>query len=66
MIQDESYPRINLFKNKRCKGWWPVTAREKPEKDDDDESDDDDDERERLMLKVLLFVLSINWPKISI
>ena len=56
MIEDESYPRINLFKNKRCKGWWPVTAREKPDKDDDDdESNDDEDDMERLILKVLLY-----------
>ena len=25
--------RVNLFKNKRCKGWWPVVARESEDPD---------------------------------
>jgi len=28
---DGKVPTLNLFKNKRCKGWWPVAAREKDE-----------------------------------
>jgi hypothetical protein len=27
----EKVPTMNLFKNKRCKGWWPVAAVEKDE-----------------------------------
>lgn len=36
-------PTLNLFKNKRCKGWWPMHAREKEE--------GEDDKREKLILK---------------
>jgi len=28
---DGKVPTLNLFKNKRCKGWLPVAAREKNE-----------------------------------
>jgi len=28
---DGRVPTLNLFKNKQCKGWWPVAAREKDE-----------------------------------
>ena len=28
---DGKVPTLNLLKNKRCKGWWPVAAREKDE-----------------------------------
>ena len=31
MRTDGKVPTLNLFKNKRCKGWWPVAAREKDE-----------------------------------
>ena len=37
-------PTLNLFKNKRCKGWWPMHAREKEE--------GEDDKTEKLILKV--------------
>ena len=39
---DGKVPTLNLFRNKRCKGWWPVAAREK----------DEETGEERLVLKV--------------
>jgi len=39
---DGKIPTLNLFKNKRCKGWWPVAAREK----------DEESGEENLILKV--------------
>jgi len=41
MRTDGKVPTLNLFKNKRCKGWWPVAAREK-----------DEEGEEHLILKV--------------
>jgi hypothetical protein len=38
----EKVPKMNLFRNKRCKGWWPAFAREK----------DEDTGEEKLILKV--------------
>ena len=55
MVQTPSYPTINLFKNKRCKGWWPVWATEVMENNDDDDDADDDEEEEIvcMVLKVI-------------
>jgi otoferlin len=38
-------PTLNLFKNKRCKGWWPMHAREK------EEGEDKDNKTAKLILK---------------
>ena len=31
LATDRSVPTLNLFKNKRCRGWWPMFAKGKDE-----------------------------------
>lgn len=53
--QKNRRPTLNLFKNRRCKGWWPIVARETDDSQDiTTATDEDGGARGGLVLKVSL------------